>query len=263
MIDKSFAKKSLGQNFLNDDNIKKKIIDVCSLSQRDNVLEIGPGLGVLTGEIAKRVKSLIAIEKDTRLYKYLLELLKDCKNLTLINEDILKFKITKKLSKVIGNIPYNISSPLIEHLINQKDKIGIIYISLQKELAERIIAKPGSKHYGSFSLFVQYHTLPKIKFIIKKGSFRPKPKVDSVFIELFIRKAPAVKVKNEELLFKIIRNCFNQRRKMISNTLKDLLSIEEILRIHKQIGVDPHIRPENLSLEDFAKIANFLASGNI
>ncbi len=247
-----FPKKHLGQNFLTDNHIKTKIIAACQLENDDNVLEIGPGKGILTQEIVTSVKSVIAVEKDKKLFEYLEGKLKDYKNLTLINEDILKFKLKQNNTKVIGNIPYNISSPLIEHLINQKQKICSIFISLQKELAERIVATPGSKVYGSFSLFVQYHTEPQIKFFIKKGSFHPSPKVDSAFVELKIREIPSVKVKNEELLFKIIRTSFNQRRKMISNTLKRFLSADKI----SQIGIEPSKRPEQLGLEEFAKLAS-------
>jgi len=260
MIKNDFAKKSLGQNFLTDDNIKRKIIQACQLSKTDFVLEIGPGLGALTKEISKRVKSVIAVEKDTRLCGHLTNLLDEYKNLILINEDILKFKITKNNTKVLGNIPYNISSPIIEHLINQKDKISSIYISLQKELAKRIIAKPGGKDCGSFSLFVQYHTKPEIKFIIKRDCFKPQPNVDSAFIELKIRKTPAVKVRNEELFFRIIRTTFNQRRKMISNTLKDFASANKISSLSKKTGIVTSIRPEKLGLEDFAKITDFIES---
>lgn len=245
-----FPRKSLGQNFLTDKHIKTKIIAACQLNCDDNVLEIGPGKGILTQDIVTSVKSLIAVEKDKKLFEYLGGKFKDCKNLTLVNDDILKFKLKQNNTKVIGNIPYNISSPLIEHLINQKNKISAIYISLQKEFAERLVANPGSKVYGAFSLFVQYHTEPQIRFFIKKGSFHPVPKVDSAFVELKVRETPAVKVKKEELLFKIIRAAFNQRRKMISNTLKRFLSSAEI----SKTGIKPNKRPEELSIEDFAKI---------
>lgn len=245
-----YPKKSLGQNFLADDNIKSKIIQACNLTIEDFILEIGPGKGVLTRELVGLAKNVVAVERDAKLFQLLCQTLGEYPNLSLVNQDILKFQITHHNTKVIGNIPYNISSPLLEHLINQKDKISVIYISLQKELAERIIAKPASKAYGSFSLFLQYHTIPAIKFIIKRGCFRPQPKVDSAFVELTIRKTPAVKVRDEELFFKIIRTAFGQRRKMISNTLKEFISSEKIC----QTGISPSIRPEDLSLEDFAKI---------
>lgn len=247
-----YPRKSLSQNFLIDDNIKAKIIQTCNLSKDDNVLEIGPGKGVLTKELIRLAKSVVAVEKDVRLFQMLCQTLGEYLNLSLVNQDILKYRISQSNTKVIGNIPYNISSPLIEHLLEQRDKISVIYISLQKELADRIIAKPGGKDYGSFSLFVQYHTIPAIKFIIKKGSFKPRPKVDSAFVELLIRKTPAVSVKDEELFFKIIRVAFGQRRKMISNTLKEIIGAEKIC----QIGISPSIRPEDLSLEDFGRLSN-------
>ncbi|MBM3248326.1 MAG: ribosomal RNA small subunit methyltransferase A [Candidatus Omnitrophica bacterium] len=247
-----YPKKFLGQNFLFDDNIKSKIIQACNLSGEDFVLEIGPGTGALTKELVKIAKGVVAVEKDIRLFQILCSTLGEYLNLSIVNQDILKYRISQSNTKVIGNIPYNISSPIIEHLINQKEKISVIYISLQKELAQRIIAKPGGKDYGSLSLFVQYHTSPSIKFIIKSGSFKPRPKVDSAFVELLIRKTPAVSVKDEETLFKIIRAAFGQRRKMISNTLKAFLSAEKIC----QTGISPSIRPEDLSLQDFAKLAD-------
>ncbi len=247
-----YPRKSLGQNFLSDDNIKSKIIQACNLTNEDFILEIGPGTGVLTKELVRLAKNVVAVEKDVKLFQILCQTLGEYPNLSIVNQDILKFQIAHNNTKVIGNIPYNISSPLIEHLLNQKEKISVIYISLQKELAQRIIAKPGGKEYGSLSLFVQYHTIPTIKFIIKRGSFRPRPKVDSAFIELVVRKTPAVSVKDEELFFKIIRTAFGQRRKMISNTLKEIIGAEKIC----QTGISPSIRPEDLSLQDFARLAD-------
>lgn len=249
-----YPKKYLGQNFLTDSNIKTKIINACNLTLADSVLEIGPGLGVLTREIANSVKKVWAVEKDKKLFEFLKEDLKDFKNLNLVNEDILKFNLPENKIKVIGNIPYNITSPIIEHLINRKDKITSIFITIQKEVAERIVADPGSKVYGSFSIFTQYYTEPQIKFIIKKGSFKPVPKVDSCFVELKIREKPAVLVKDEKLFFEIIHTAFQQRRKMISNTLKKYVSANKI----SQIGINPNSRPEELSIEEFAKIEEFV-----
>ncbi|MDD2653809.1 MAG: 16S rRNA (adenine(1518)-N(6)/adenine(1519)-N(6))-dimethyltransferase RsmA [Candidatus Omnitrophica bacterium] len=247
-----YPRKSLGQNFLIDDNIKVKIIQACNVSSEEFVLEIGPGKGALTQELVKLAKGVVAVEKDVRLFQMLCQTLGGYLNLSLVNQDILTYRISQSNTKVIGNIPYNISSPLIEHLLMQKDKISVIYLTLQKELAERIIAKPRTKAYSSFSIFVQYHSVPTIKFIIKRGSFRPRPKVDSAFVEFVIRKTPAVTVKDEEFFFKIVRAAFGQRRKMISNTLKGLVDQEKIC----QTGISPSIRPEDLSLDDFGRLAN-------
>ncbi|MDP2938988.1 MAG: 16S rRNA (adenine(1518)-N(6)/adenine(1519)-N(6))-dimethyltransferase RsmA [Candidatus Omnitrophota bacterium] len=255
-----FPKKQLGQNFLIDDNIRRKIIQACNLSKEDNVLEIGPGLGKMTKDLVILAKDVIAVEKDKRLTLYLCELFKDYKNLKILNQDILKYKIKTKNTKIMGNIPYNITSPIIEHFINQKEKISVIYITIQKEVGERIVASPGTKDYSSFSLFVQYHTIPEIKFLISRGCFKPQPRVDSCFLELSIRDIPAVKVKNEELFFKIIRTCFNQRRKMISNTLKKIITAQKITELSQQTGINPSNRPEDLSLEEFGRIADFVQS---
>jgi 16S rRNA (adenine1518-N6/adenine1519-N6)-dimethyltransferase len=244
------SKKSLGQNFLTDKNITQKIIQACELSQEDFILEIGPGQGILTKELVKVAKNVFAVEKDEKLAQALAFNLKDYKNLKVIRGDILKYKIETKATKVIGNIPYYITTPIIEHLLNQKGKIDTIFVTIQKEVAQRLTAKPGSKIYGSLSIFVQYHTIPEIKFFISRGCFKPQPKVDSAFVGLKMRQAPAVRVEDEELFFKIVRTSFSQRRKMISNTLKNFVSAEEIL----QLGIASSKRPEELSLEDFAKL---------
>lgn len=258
MIFKNPPKKSLGQNFLIDGNIRRKIIDSCQISKKDNIVEIGPGTGLLTKGLVLLAKSVIAVEKDSKLCEQLSNLLKDYNNLKIINADFLKYKIKGKNIKVVGNIPYYITSPIIEHLVNQKYKIDSIYITIQKEVAERIVAKPGGKDYGSFSIFVQYHFMPQIKFIIKKTCFSPQPKVDSAFLELKVRKDPAVRVKSEELFFKIIRAAFSQRRKMISNTLKTFLDTHQINNLKGEIGTMLTYRPECLSMQDFAKIADFV-----
>jgi len=259
---KSFlpAKKSLGQNFLTDDNIRRKIISSCNILDSETVLEIGPGKGALTQELVINAKSVIAVEKDTRFFEFLSEVFKGYRNLTLINQDILKFTILEKNTKVIGNIPYNITSPLIEHLFSQKKMISVIYLCLQKELAQRMVAEVGCKAYGSFSLFVQYYSVPRILFPIKSTCFRPKPRVDSCFMELQVHRKPLVEVKDEKLMFEIIRACFNQRRKMISNSLRSFFAEEVLSGIFANTKIKSCMRPEQLKLGDFAKLANFIAS---
>ena len=254
-------KKSLGQNFLVDRNIRKKILNSCDLSSDDTVLEIGAGRGELTGLIADKVNSVYALEIDKRLFDFLISEFNDRTAIKFINDDILKFDLSKinpaggKLI-VLGNIPYYISSPIIEHLFKYRQLISGIFLTVQKEFAERVVASVGTKKYGSFSCFVQYYSCPKIIFNIGKGCFRPQPKVDSVFLRLLIREHPAVKVDDENTLFRIIRAAFNKRRKTLRNSLETIIpksKLEDFLFTKK---LDKNIRPERLSLEDFASLSN-------
>jgi len=251
-------KKSLGQHFLIDPNIKRKIISNLELKITDKILEIGSGQGELTLLIAPLVSQIYALEIDPKLCKVLKENLKDYKNVRVIQKDILKFNfknITKKI-RIIGNIPYYITSPIIEHLIKYRQKIKDIYLTVQKDFAQRITAVSGSKAYGAFSIFVQYYTKPKILFTIKKTCFYPQPKVDSCFLKLLIRKNPAVVTKNENLFFRIVRKSFKQRRKTLRNSLAGLVAEKKLRIFFDKYGINPNIRPECLSLEDFAHLVN-------
>jgi 16S rRNA (adenine1518-N6/adenine1519-N6)-dimethyltransferase len=259
-------KKSLGQNFLADQNIRNKIIGALDLQPADIVLEIGSGKGELTELISRRVRKIYALEIDRRLYPALSGFFAGRENVQIINQDILKFdlsefikhnKIRGKL-KVFGNIPYYISSPIIEHLLKFRAYLNVIYITTQKEFAARVAASPGTKDYGSFSCFVQYYALPEILFQISRNCFKPSPKVDSSFLELKIRESPAVCVKDEGLFFRIIRSAFNQRRKTLRNSLSDLISEEALNKFFKASGIDNKVRPERLSLNDFALLANYI-----
>jgi len=257
-------KKSLGQNFLIDKNIQKKIISSLELSSNDTVIEIGPGRGELTTLIAPLVKKLCSVEIDRRLKTALEKNFQNTSNVEIINQDFLKFdldgylkkNLIKQKIKVFGNIPYYITSPIIERLINFRSNVKAIFITVQKEFAERIIASPGSKAYGSFSCFVQYYCIPKILFIIKKTSFNPVPKVDSCFLELLIRDNYPVAVKSEEALFNIIRKCFNQRRKTLRNSLKETLPEKRLDEFFEITGLSKDIRPDDISLENFAILSN-------
>lgn len=251
-------RKSLGQNFLVDQNIAHKIIQACKLQQSDRVLEIGPGLGQLTQRIAPLVKEVLGVELDRHLCENLEKNLK-FDNIKLTCQDILQFDFRKFIFKVkvIGNLPYYISTPIISRLLEHKEKISAIYIALQKELGERVVASPGGKEYGAFTCFVQYHTEPRILFNITKGCFRPQPKVDSVFLELKIRERPAIEVTDEDLFFKLIRQAFNQRRKTISNGLAGLFPKTDLKVILEKARINPQSRPERLSLDDFARIGRF------
>jgi len=254
-----FYKKRLSQNFLTDINIIKKIIQSCELKKKDSVLEIGAGRGELTFDLAKRVKKVIAVELDSKLCDILREKLKGLNNVEIVCKDILKYRIQKGRLKIIGNLPYRIATPIIGYLIKNRSKINHIFITLQKELVERIIATPGNKDYGAISLFVQYYTEPEILFDIKRTCFWPRPKVDSVFLRLNLRRKPVYPVKDQGLLFKIIRKAFSQRRKMLKNSLNCLSPKERIEEVFKELKLDSFLRPEELSLEDFCKITEFLS----
>ncbi|MFA5410503.1 MAG: 16S rRNA (adenine(1518)-N(6)/adenine(1519)-N(6))-dimethyltransferase RsmA [Candidatus Omnitrophota bacterium] len=248
-------KKSLGQNFLIDGNIQRKLIAACKLRAQDTVLEIGSGEGQLTQAIAAQVKSLDAFEIDAGLCKILRAKLYGYPNLEIFNQDILKFKIKRHYTKVIGNIPYYITTPIIEHLLEYRNKIDAIFLTVQKEFSARITAAAGSKNYGALSCFIQYFTQAKNLFFIKKTCFFPRPKVDSSFLRLEVRKTPAVKVKDEEMFFQIIRGAFNKRRKTLRNSLAGIIPQERLKAFFQAYGIDENIRPEKLTLENFANLA--------
>jgi 16S rRNA (adenine1518-N6/adenine1519-N6)-dimethyltransferase len=255
-------KKGLGQNFLVDKNIQTKIIRTCAFGPQDVVLEVGAGRGEFTPLIAREAALVYALEIDDSLCTNLKTKLKEFKNTSVIRQDILQFDLNDFFSrhpgkiKVFGNIPYYITSPIIEHFFRFKNKIDTVFITVQKEFAQRILAHAGSKNYGAFSCFVGYFAEPKKFFYIKKKSFYPIPQVDSCFLQLSIRQSPAVQVKDEALFFKIIRTAFNQRRKTLKNSLKEIIPRIKIEDFLKACAIDENIRPEKLSLRDFAYLAN-------
>jgi len=255
-------KKSLGQNFIFDKNIQKKLIASYNLRSSDRVLEIGAGFGELTKLIASCVTFVYALEIDRSLCKILEENTREYPNIKIINRDILKFNLnsyfkgTKGKIKIAGNIPYYITTPIIAHLFKFRDKIETIFLTVQKEFAKRIASDAGSKEYGSFSCFVQYYCIPRAIFYIKRGSFSPSPKVDSCVLELKIRRAPAVKVNDEKLFFKVIRAGFNKRRKTLRNSLEGVIPLEKLAQFFYRYNIESNIRPEKLSLSDFANLAN-------
>ena len=255
-------KKSLGQNFLIDNNILNKIISESSVTKKDTILEIGAGSGALTFKLADKAKYVFALEIDFKLCDLLEQRIAGRRNIKLIKKDILKFSfsslkpIPKKGIKVIANIPYYISTPIIGHLLKNRKNIDGIFLTIQKELADRMIAQPGSKDYSSLSCFVQFYTEPKKLFIIKKNSFLPPPKVGSCFLSLKILKKVRFKVKDEKLLFKIIRTAFQMRRKTILNSLSSIMPKEKLKEVFLRLKIDPTLRAENLTLKDFVTIAN-------
>ena len=257
-------KKNLGQNFLVERNIALKIVSALGLKESDTVVEIGAGKGENTAQIAAKVKNLYALELDRRLYPVLEDRLKVYPNARLIREDVLKFDFTSIKSakgsvKAFGNIPYYITTAIIERLIQFRACLSEAFITVQKEFAARLVAGPGSKEYGSLSCYVQYYAQPEIALRISRGCFYPVPKVDSALLHLKFRDKPAVCVQDEAFFFKIIRASFNQRRKILRNSLEGVVDPAKLAKALDEGKLRPNARPEELSLENFAFLANFLA----
>ena len=260
--------KRLGENYLIDGNIKDKIIGETHPEKGDGVLEIGPGLGALTMGLAMSGAAIFAVEKDKKAFNILKDIAGvNLPNLKIFNEDILEFDFkniaTQGKVKVVGNLPYYITTPVIERLIGHRDMISSAVIMVQKEVASRLMAKTCSKDYSAFTCFVNYHSIPRHVYTVKRTCFYPSPDVDSAIMRLDMRDKPQVDVKDEELFFRIVRGAFNQRRKSIINSLSREavlgLSKEKLSDILTSRGIDPAARPESLNIQNFAKIANAIA----
>jgi 16S rRNA (adenine1518-N6/adenine1519-N6)-dimethyltransferase len=238
----------------------EKIIRCTRLEAADTVLEIGPGQGAITRLIAPKVKRLIAVEKDARLAGSLQKEF-DATNVEIVHGDILKFPLHSLTStiKVIGNLPYHISTPIIEKLITERESIASFHIMLQKEYAQRLCAASGSKEYGALSCFLQYHADVTLEFLIAKGSFRPSPKVDSAFLTGRFYGQRPIEAVDEALLFKVIRSGFGQRRKTLENALKGAFNKESLHEAAQKAKIDLKKRAEELSLDDFVRLSDGLA----
>jgi|CXWL01.1.fsa_nt_gi 16S rRNA (adenine1518-N6/adenine1519-N6)-dimethyltransferase len=254
-------KKSLGQNFLVDRNVIGRMIDACSLSGDEVVVEIGPGTGALTREIAPRVKRLIAIETDGSLVERLRDEFKE-QNVEIIHADFLRCDLSEILGKakvkVVGNLPYYISTPIMTKVIENRHLFAEFYLTVQQEFAERIVASPGGKDYSSFSCFNQFYTVPQILFKIKSSAFKPAPKVDSCFLKLTMCQMPAYPCDDEKFLFHVIRLGFQQRRKTLVNALSTLLPKEQLIVLFPSIGLLLNVRAEDVSLEQYVLLAERL-----
>lgn len=257
--------KRFGENYLIDGNVKDKIITEANVDTGDTILEIGPGFGALTFDLAARSAAVFAVEKDKKAFKILKALVKDgLPKLKVFNEDILEYDLDNAFTgnkiKVVGNLPYYITTPVIEYIIDNREIIESALIVIQKEVADRLLASPGSKDRGSISCFVQYYTRPEYLYTIKRTSFYPVPDVNSTLLRLNILHNPAHHVRDELVFFKIVRGAFNQRRKSIINSLsrEAVLDIpkKELTRILKELDIDPASRPEDLPLSSFVSIAN-------
>lgn len=255
------AKKSLGQNFLRDPHYLNKIADAARIGPDDHVLEIGPGLGHLTRVLIQRAKNVRAIEVDDRLIPHLKKEFKDLPNFELLHADALEYGYDALSGrwKVVANLPYYISTPILQKLIKHKEAFISLTLMLQKEVAERIAAPPGGKEYGYLSVLVQYYTVPRIEFKVPPGSFTPQPEVDSAVITLTVREQPVFPVEDEVFFIRVIKAAFSQRRKTLRNALKQLeLPKEKLDRVLNSTGIDLGRRAETLTVEEFGKLSNFL-----
>ena len=262
--------KKYGQNFLIDTHVLDKIINAAEITEEDFVLEIGPGIGTMTQYLASRAREVFAVEIDRALIPILEDTLSDFKNVTILNEDILKVDIRKlaeehnqgKPIKVVANLPYYITTPIIMGVFEEKVPVESITVMVQKEVADRMQTGPGSKDYGALSLAVQYYASPYIVANVPPNCFMPRPKVGSAVIRLSRHEKPPVEVKDSSLMFRIIRASFNQRRKTLVNGLKNAGDLdftkEQIEKAVSDCGFPAGVRGEALTLENFAALANRL-----
>lgn len=250
-------KKSLGQNFLVDPACLDRITEAANISKEDAVLEIGTGSGILTKEIAKKAKKVISCEIDKRIFEVAKEYLYGIDNIDLRNEDFLKADLIGiNKAKIVANVPYYITTPIIEKIFDNKELFSTVILTVQREFAERMAAKPGTKQYGSFTVFVNYYTEPKILFNIPKSAFLPQPDVGSAVISMDIRERPKVAVKDEKTFFEIVRAAFGQRRKTLRNALCAKFDPEIIDNALSTSGIDGKRRGETLTIEEFRKLAD-------
>lgn len=258
--------KALGQNFLINPSVCPKMAMESGAGDNIGVIEVGPGIGVLTNELAKIAKKVVAIEIDDRLIPVLAQTLSDFDNVKVIHGDVLKLDLHKIIEEefsgmqvvVCANLPYYITSPVIMKLLEDKLRINAITVMVQKEAAQRICAKVGTRQSGAVTVSVNYYSEPKMLFGVSAGSFMPAPNVDSAVIRLDIFKEPKVEVFDEKTFFKVVRAAFSQRRKTLANSLSSGLSQpkEVINQLMQACSLAANLRPEQLSMQDFASLAN-------
>lgn len=258
------ADKKLGQNFLIDETVVRRIVEAAELTPEDTVLEVGPGIGTLTQGLAESGASVVAVELDKRLLPVLDVTLEGYDNVRIVNGDILQVDIMEQVQKpdfkCCANLPYYITTPIIFAILEKRLPMERLVVMVQKEVAERMAAKPGSKDYGALSVAIQYFTEPEIAFIVPPSSFIPAPSVDSAVIVCKRRSTPPVEVCDENLFFRVVKAAFSLRRKMLSNSLKNMgIKGEQVTKWLELAGVDGKRRAETLSLEDFAALTNTFA----
>ncbi|MDY6328734.1 MAG: 16S rRNA (adenine(1518)-N(6)/adenine(1519)-N(6))-dimethyltransferase RsmA [Lachnospiraceae bacterium] len=262
--------KKFGQNFLIDTRVLERIIEQAEITKDDMVLEIGPGIGTMTQYLCENAREVVAVEIDNSLIPILEDTLSEYNNVTVINDDILKVDINKlveehnagKPIKVVANLPYYITTPIIMGLFEKKVNVDSITVMVQKEVADRMKSGPGSKDYGALSLAVQYYSKPEIVANVPPNCFMPRPNVSSAVIRLKLYDEMAVKVENENLLFRLIRASFNQRRKTLVNGIKNSGELnytkEQVVEALAKMGLNENIRGEALTLEQFGELSDIL-----
>lgn len=263
-----YPRKKYGQNFLIDQNILDKVLEAGQLAGDDRVLEVGPGIGTLTRALSPRVKQVVGVEIDRGLVRVLRETLRNCHNVTVIPGDILKKGPGelvgpcwgKESYKVISNLPYNITTPLLSRLLREGDNISLMVCMVQREAAERITAPPGGKTYGPISVLARYYAEPELLFTVPRTVFFPSPEVDSAVIRLREKKVRVERVEDEELFYQIVRRVFQYRRKSLLNALKGAsgLGRHELGDLISRAGLNPSCRGETLSEGEFANLANII-----
>jgi len=258
-------KRSLAQNFLVNLHAAQRIVDSLNLFPDDSVLEIGAGKGVLTQFLIEQAKKVYAVELDKNLGEFLKQKFPNRKNLEIINQDILKVDLKKLVPssqkiKIIGNLPYQITSPILDWLIGHKELISQAVLMVQKEVAIRMSASPGGKDFSPLSIFVQVYTTPQILFSLKPGSFSPPPKIESTIITLDFSSQNKIKIEDEELFFQIVRASFSSRRKTILNCLSSRLKLPKgmVESILKELKINPQSRAETLEINQYLKLTQEL-----
>jgi len=265
-------KKSLGQNFLIDPNVLRNITEQAELSEESGVIEIGPGIGALTEHLARRSKKVVAFEIDRRLAPILEDTLSPYPNVKVIYEDVLKADVRKVMKEefasikdlmVVANLPYYVTTPIILKFVTGHFPIRGMVVMLQKEVADRVSAQPGTKNYGSLSIAIQYYMTAEVAMIVPKTVFMPQPNVDSAVVKLVKREKPKVDVTDEDFFFQMTKASFAQRRKTLMNNLTSGMpggkeKKEAMLEVLGQLSIDPSRRGETLSLEEFAALSNAL-----
>ena len=263
------ANKNLGQNFLIDDNVIENIIKAAEINKNDFVIEIGPGLGNLTSRLVEKAGKVIAIELDKKMLQILNDRFMLYDNFLLINQDILKVNLNNLIQKennknytvkIVANLPYYITTPIIMKLLEEKLNIDSITVMVQKEVADRLTVTPGEKNTGAITYCVYYYANPQEVLTVPNTSFIPEPKVNSEVIKLNIRKEPPVVLKDEKIFFKVVKASFMERRKTLLNGLtnSEIASKEKIKEILKELNVSENVRGESLSIKQFAEISNKL-----